>query len=311
MANTVVFGKSGLVGSAVMRNIPKGQTVVEIELERELMTNEARVSKYLIEVNAEIVIMCSGMVGGIHANSVNQTDFLLENLKLQNAIIGGAKNSNVKNFLFLGSSCIYPKFAPQPLEERSLLSGYLEPTNEGYAIAKIAGLKLCEYIHKEFGRNFFSLMPTNLYGPNDNFHPMLSHVPAGLMRRFHEAKNQKESSVTVWGSGSPLREFMHSDDLANACWYFLNRENKGQTINIGTGSEISIKDFANLIGQVVNFKGEIIFDSSKPDGTPRKLLDSQLARSFGWKPRIELSEGLKETYKWFQVSYQDKLIRGY
>lgn len=231
-------------------------------------------------------------------------------MKIQNSVIEAASLLYVPNLVFLGSSCIYPKFADQPISEQSLLKGQLEPTNEGYAIAKIAGIKLCRSIYEEQNLNFFSLMPTNLYGPNDNFNPKTSHVPAALMRKFHEAKISGSSEVVVWGSGTPRREFMHVDDMADACWYMLEQKAGGELINVGTGNDIEIREFANLIAEIVGFNGEIVFDTSKPDGTPRKVLDVSKVHSFGWKHRIDLVDGMKNTYAWYKHALEKGEVRG-
>jgi len=254
--------------------------------------------------------LAAAKVGGIEANATHQKDFLLENLKIQNAVIEAASILEIENLLFLGSSCIYPKLAPQPLSENSLLSGSLEPTNEGYAIAKIAGIKLCRSIYEEQGLKYFSLMPTNLYGPNDNFDPRISHVPAALMRKFHEAKTSKAGEVVVWGSGTPRREFMHVDDMADACWYMLGQDFGGELINVGTGQDIEISEFAKLVAKVVGFEGNIVYDSSKPDGTPRKVLDVSKIQSYGWKYKIDLEEGLEKTYAWYVDALKKGEVRG-
>jgi GDP-L-fucose synthase len=301
----------GLVGSSLLRNIPAGIKVVTAAKSELNVTDANEVEAFLRDSRVESVIVAAAKVGGIFANSTNQYDFLLQNILIQNGIIEGARKAGVKNLIFLGSSCIYPRNAPQPLTENLLLTGILEKTNENYALAKIVGIKLCEAIAKELDFNYVSLMPTNLYGPNDNFHLDFSHVPAALMRRFHEAKVHNQSHVNVWGSGVPLREFMHVDDLANACWYFLENTHKGDLINIGTGKEISVKDFAAIMAKVTGFSGEIIFDAKRPDGTPRKLLDITKATSYGWAPKIQLVEGLQMTYNWFTEAYEKKEIRGY
>jgi len=254
----------------------------------------------------DAIILAAAKVGGIEANVAHQKDFLLKNLKIQNAVIEAASVLGIENLLFLGSSCIYPKFAPQPLSENSLLTGLLEPTNEGYAIAKIAGIKLCRSIYEEQGLNYFSLMPTNLYGPNDNYDPRVSHVPAALMRKFHEAKINGAGEVIVWGSGMPRREFMYVDDMADACWYMLEQNVGGELINTGTGQDIEISEFAKLIAKVVGYQGNISYDSSRPDGTPRKVLDVTKIHSYGWKHKIELEDGLEKTYAW----YRDALMKG-
>lgn len=258
----------------------------------------------------DAIILAAAKVGGIEANLAHQKDFLLQNLKIQNSVLEAASLLRVNNLLFLGSSCIYPKFADQPISEESLLNGQLEPTNEGYAIAKIAGIKLCRSIYEEQNLNYFSLMPTNLYGPNDNFDPKVSHVPAALLRKFHEAKISGSSEVTVWGSGTPRREFMHVDDMAEACWYMLGQEAGGELINVGTGKDIEIREFANLIAKIVGFDGDIVFDTSKPDGTPRKVLDVSKIHSFGWKHRIDLENGMEETYAWYKSALERGEVRG-
>lgn len=308
---TYIAGHMGLVGSSLLRNIPAGIKVVTAAKSELNVTDANEVEAFLRDSRVESVIVAAAKVGGIFANSTNQYDFLLQNILIQNGIIEGARKAGVKNLIFLGSSCIYPRNAPQPLTENLLLTGILEKTNENYALAKIVGIKLCEAIAKELDFNYVSLMPTNLYGPNDNFHLDFSHVPAALMRRFHEAKVHNQSHVNVWGSGVPLREFMHVDDLANACWYFLENTHKGDLINIGTGKEISVKDFAAIMAKVTGFSGEIIFDAKRPDGTPRKLLDITKATSYGWAPKIQLVEGLQMTYNWFTEAYEKKEIRGY
>jgi GDP-L-fucose synthase len=308
---TYIAGHRGLVGSSLIRNIPVGVKVVTASKSELEITDAVEVEAFLRDLKVESVIMAAAKVGGIFANSSNHYDFLLQNLLIQNGIIEGARRAGVKNLIFLGSSCIYPRNASQPLSENQLLTGVLEKTNENYALAKIVGIKLCQAIAEELDFNYVSLMPTNLYGPNDNFHLKDSHVPAALMRRFHEAKVNNRSHVTVWGSGTPLREFMHVDDLADACWHFLNKYHKGELINIGTGKEISIKDFALILAKITGFDGEIIFDTEKPDGTPRKLLDIKKANSYGWVAKIQLVEGLNLTYNWFTEAYEKKEIRGY
>lgn len=238
-------------------------------------------------------------MGGIYANNTFPTEFLYDNLMMQNNIIHTAYQFKVKKLMFLGSSCIYPKLADQPLKEASLLSGYLEPTNEAYAVAKIAGIKMCEYYRKQYGCDFISAMPTNMYGYGDNYHPQNSHVLPALLRRFHEAKQTGAKSVSIWGSGKPLREFMFADDLADACVFLMQNYSEAEFINVGTGEEISILELANLIAETVGFKGEITFDSTKPDGTPRKLMDSSKLHNLGFKHKTNLTEGLKLTYQDF------------
>ncbi len=257
------------------------------------------------------VVLAAAQVGGIIANSTNQLDFLLKNLKIQNSVIEAAVRLEIPNFVFLGSSCIYPKLAPQPIKEDSLLSGYLESTNEGYALAKITGIRMCKAVFEQKGLNFFSLMPTNLYGPNDNFDLELGHVPASLMRKFHEAKISNSKEVIVWGTGQPKREFMHVNDMAVAVWQMLDRNVGGELINVGTGEDVSISEFATTMAKVVGYEGEIVFDIAKPDGTPRKLLDVSKAHSYGWRHQIELEEGLQQTYSWFVDALAKGEVRGY
>jgi GDP-L-fucose synthase len=275
------------------------------------LTDELAVVNFLRQNKIDSIILAAAKVGGIGANSMDHKNFLLENLKIQNTILSSASKLKISNFVFLGSSCIYPKFAPQPINESSLLTGQLEPTNEGYAIAKIAGIRLCKAIYDQDGLNFFSLMPTNLYGENDNFDISTSHVPAALMRRFHEAKINGELEVSVWGTGNPRREFMHVDDMARACWFMLDQNVGGELINIGTGEDISIADFAFLMARVVGYEGRIVFDTSKPDGTPQKLLDVNKCHSYGWKHQIGLEDGLKQTYAWFVDALIKGEVRGY
>jgi GDP-L-fucose synthase len=298
------------VGRSVIRHAPSDVEIFTTSRKELDLTNYAEVRAHFKSINVDSVIFAAARVGGILANSSNQLDFLLENLKIQNSVIQAALDSKVNNFLFLGSSCIYPKFSPQPIKETSLLTGPLEESNEGYAIAKIAGLKLCREIYQERGLNYFSLMPTNLYGPGDNFDANDSHVPASLMRRFHAGKLAGLDSVEVWGTGKPTREFMHVFDLSSACWYFLNQPLGGELINIGTGSDISINDFAELMKRVVGFEGKIQFDLSKPDGTPRKVLDVSKAKKLGWTPQIALEEGLASTYRWYLEALKKGEVRG-
>lgn len=306
-----VAGGSGLVGSALIRNAPSGIEVISpkrIELNLE---DKRSVLQFLNRERPEVVILAAAKVGGIFANSKYQRDFLAKNLEIQDSVIMSAREVGVENLVFLGSSCIYPRDASQPIREESLLTGPLEPTNEGYAIAKIAGVRLCKAIAEEDGYRYFSLMPTNLYGPNDNFHPENSHVPAALIRRFHEAKIRKLPKVEVWGSGAPKREFMHVDDLADACWQLLTVARGGDLINVGTGEDIAISDFAKLVSETVGYSGEIEFDSSKPDGTSRKLLDVRRAHDYGWRHRIPLDAGLKSTYEWFNQALEKGALREY
>jgi GDP-L-fucose synthase len=263
------------------------------------LRNQQAVADFFNSEKPDYVFLAAAKVGGIVANNTYRADFLYENLAIQNNVIHQAYLHGVKKLLFLGSSCIYPKLAPQPLKEEYLLTGLLEPTNEPYAIAKIAGIKLCDAYRNQYGCNFISVMPTNLYGYNDNYHPENSHVLPALIRKFHEAKTSGGTNVTVWGTGSPLREFLFADDLADACYFLMQEYNEAGLINIGTGHDLSIKDLALLIKEVVGFTGDLVFDSSKPDGTPRKLLDVSKLHTLGWKHRIALQEGLALAYQDF------------
>ncbi len=305
-----VAGHKGMVGSSIIRTVPLGVEVLSAGREELDLTSEKEVTDYLLANEIDSVIMAAARVGGIAANNAHQYDFLSENLKLQIGVIGGSRNAGIRNLVFLGSSCIYPGDATQPISEDALLTGKLEPTNEGYALAKITGVRMCRAISDEKGFNYFSLMPSNLYGPNDNFDLFGSHVPAALMRKFHEAKLFENEIVTIWGDGSPLREFTHVDDLAAACWFFLGKNLRGEILNIGSGIEVSIKEFALLIKQVTEFKGSLEFDSNMPNGIPRKLLNSSKALSMGWTPKIPLKQGLESTYSWFQSAYVESNIRG-
>ena len=301
-----------MVGQSIFRHAKKyGQTLLTAERDELDLRNSAGVLQYFQTYKPTSVILAAAKVGGIYANLSHQKDFLVDNLKIQNAVILGALESNVKKLIFLGSSCIYPKNASQPIREDSLLTGPLESTNEAYALAKISGVKLCEYIRGEYGLNYFSLMPTNLYGPGDNFDLDNSHVPAALLRKFHEAKINNVSSVKVWGTGRPMREFMHVNDLADAIWFTHQNPPSENLVNVGSGVEISITEFARKVAEVVGYTGDIKFDSSMPDGTPRKLLDSSKISAMGWRPQIELSDGLVSNYKWFKESVESGAVRGY
>ena len=304
----LVAGHRGMVGRAIIRTAPDGAKIITTNQD---LRDKREFQKVLKENAPDVIILAAAKVGGIGANSINQSGFLLENLEIQNTVISSAVENQIEKLVFLGSSCIYPRMASQPISETSLLTGPLEPTNEGYALAKISGIKLIEALYKEQGFQYFSLMPTNLYGPHDNFDLVTSHVPAALMRKFHEAKAGGLEFVTVWGSGRPKREFMHVDDMARACWHLLNQEVGGELINIGTGEDVSIEEFATLIASIIGYKGSIIYDKSKPDGTPRKLLDVSKAHSFGWKHQIPLQQGLDQTYAWFLDALTRKEVRGY
>ena len=301
--NTKIYvaGHRGMVGSAIVRELNKQgylNLVLRTSIEMDL-TQQSKVEQFFKEEKPTHVVLAAARVGGILANSQHLTDFLYQNLMIASNVIRSAAESGVEKLLFLGSSCIYPKFATQPLQEESLLSGSLEPSNEAYAIAKIAGLKLTEYYNRQNGKKFISAMPCNLYGPNDNYHPDQSHVIPGLIRRFHEAKVNHASEVIVWGSGTPLREFLYVDDLAEACVFLLKSYESSQFLNVGTGDEVTIKELAQLIANTVGYQGKISFDSSKPDGTPRKVMDSSKIQQLGWRAKMPLEEGLKQAYQSF------------
>lgn len=297
-----IAGHRGMVGSAVHRKLLKeGFTNIVVRTSAELdLTKQEDVARFFETEKPDYVFLAAAKVGGIHANNVYRAQFLYENLMIQNNIIHQSYLNDVKKLLFFGSSCIYPKLAPQPLVEESLLSGFLEPTNEPYAIAKISGIKMCEAYRDQYGCNYVSVMPTNLYGFGDNYHPENSHVLPALIRKFHEAKVENKNQVEVWGSGKPLREFLFVDDLAEAAFLVMQDYNEKQFLNIGTGTDLSILDLANLIKKVLGYEGEIIFNSDKPDGTPRKLMDVSKIKSIGWTPKIELEEGIKLAYEDFQ-----------
>ena len=296
-----VAGHGGLVGSALVRRLEAESFTNLLKRARaQLDLADVRaVSDFFAKEKPAVVIFAAAKVGGIKANNDLPVEFLLDNLRIQNSVIEAAHASGVRKLLFLGSSCIYPKHAPQPIPESALLTGPLEPTNEAYAIAKIAGIKLCQAFSREYGANFISAMPTNLYGPNDNFDLETSHVLAALLRKAHDAKAAGARELLVWGSGKPLREFLHVDDCAAACVFLLENYDSPEIINVGCGEDISIRELAELICDVVGFKGELAWDATKPDGTPRKLLDVTRLRQLGWRPTIPLREGIARTYDWF------------
>lgn len=297
-----VAGHRGLVGSAIVRRLQKdGYTNILTRSRSELdLTDSVAVRAFFEKERPAIVYLAAAKVGGIYANNVYRADFLLENLKIQNNVIESAWKTGTSKLMFLGSSCIYPKLAPQPLKEDCLLTGLLEPTNEPYAIAKIAGIKLCENLNRQYGTNFISVMPTNLYGPNDNFHPENSHVLPALIRKFVNAAETGEPAVTVWGTGTPRREFLHVDDMADACVFLMKTYSGNDFINIGTGTDVTIRELATLVADAAGFRGDLVFDTSKPDGTPRKLMDVDRLTSLGWTARISLEEGIRETVRWFK-----------
>jgi GDP-L-fucose synthase len=296
-----IAGHRGLVGAGVVRALlQRGYRNLILRSHHELdLTEQVAVREFFTEARPDVVVMAAARVGGIYANSAQPAAFIRDNLLIQNNVIDAAHRSGVRKFVFLGSSCIYPKLAPQPIKEEYLLTGSLEPTNEWYAIAKIAGLKMCQAYRREFGFNAISLMPTNLYGPGDNFDLQNSHVLPALIRRFHEAKMHGDESVTVWGTGTPRREFLHVDDLADAILYLLQSYDAEPIVNIGWGHDVTIRELAELVMSVIGYSGGLVFDSSKPDGTPRKLLDVTRLNDLGWHPRISLKEGIQSTYAWF------------
>ena len=310
MKKVFVAGHNGMVGSAIVRQLKvSGDIDVITRSRKELnLLNQTEVVKFIKNNNIEQLYLAAAKVGGIVANNSYPAEFIYENLTIQNNIIHGAHLAGVNDLLFLGSSCIYPKFATQPMKEDALLTGKLEPTNEPYAIAKIAGIKMCESYNRQYGHNYRSVMPTNLYGQNDNFHPENSHVIPALLRRFHQAKIAGDNKVVAWGSGKPMREFLHVDDMAAASIHVMNLSNclyKANThemlshINVGTGVDCTIRELVESVAQVVEFEGEIEFDSTKPDGAPRKLMDVSRLKSLGWEYSISLEEGLRQTYAWF------------
>lgn len=297
-----VAGHRGMVGSAIIRNLQsKGYTNIITRTSKEVdLRNSQAVSDFFAAEKPEYVFLAAAKVGGIQANNIYRADFIYENLMIQNNVIHNSYLNGVTKLLFLGSSCIYPKLAPQPLKEEYLLTGPLEETNEPYAIAKIAGIKMCESYKRQYGCNFISVMPTNLYGPNDNYNLNSSHVLPALIRKFHDAKENKLPSVEMWGTGTPMREFLHADDLGDACVYLMNTYDGEKFVNIGSGKDLTIKDLALLIKDIVGYAGEIIHDLTKPDGTPRKLMDVSYLHSLGWKHKTELPEGIKQVYEEFK-----------
>lgn len=296
-----IAGHKGLVGSAITRALQKeGHTRLLLRDRTQLdLTNQQQVNDFFAAERPAYVFLAAAKVGGIHANNTYRGEFIYNNLMIQANVIEAARRYGTQRLLFLGSSCIYPRDCPQPMREEYLLTGPLEQTNEPYAIAKIAGIKLCEAYKQQYGSDFISVMPTNLYGPNDNFDLQNSHVLPALLRKVHEAKVSGANSVVVWGTGTPKRELLHVDDMAAACLFVMQQEGFTETVNIGSGEEVSIRQLAELICEVVGFKGEIIFDTTKPDGTPRKFLDISRLTQLGWRPQIKLKDGIKQTYEWF------------
>lgn len=302
-----VAGHQGLAGSAIMRRLKQGdyqnlvvRTHAELDLE-----DSSKVQRFFQDERPDLVILAAARVGGIVANNTYRADFIRSNLQIQTNVIASAHDAGVQRLLFLGSSCIYPRDCPQPIQEEFLLTGPLEPTNRPYAIAKIAGIELCNAFNHQYGRQYLSVMPTNLYGPFDNFNLETGHVLPALIRRFVEAKESNAPAVTIWGSGSPKREFLHVDDLADACLHLLERSDSAELVNIGTGRDLSVLELARLTAETTGYKGEILLDTSKPDGTPRKLLDVSRLEALGWKARIELEQGLAQTVAWFLENRPD------
>jgi GDP-L-fucose synthase len=296
-----VAGHRGMAGSAIVRRLRAGgfgNLVLRTRSELDLFDQSA-VGRFFRDERPDVVVDAAARVGGIIANFEKPVEFLLENLTIQNNVIRAAAENGAAKLLFLGSSCIYPKLAPQPIPESALLTGALEPTNDAYALAKIAGIKLCQAYARQYGKNFLSAMPTNLYGPNDNFDPRTSHVLPALIRKVHEAKLAGAKEVPIWGTGSPRREFLHADDLADACVFLLENYNSPEVVNIGCGEDVTIRELAETVCDVVGFGGELVFDTSKPDGTPRKLLDITKILALGWKPKIPLRDGIRHAYAWF------------
>ena len=294
-----VAGHRGMVGSAIVRELKRqGYTNIITRTHKELdLTNQQAVIEFFAQEKPEYVFLAAAKVGGIIANSEHLADFMYENMMLEMNVINAAWKNGCKKLEFLGSSCIYPRIAPQPMPESCLLTSELEKTNEAYALAKISGLKYCEYLNRQYGTDFISVMPTNLYGPNDNYHPRHSHVLPALIRRFHEAKEQGLEEVVCWGDGSPLREFLYVDDLANLCVFLMNNYSGNETVNAGTGKEVTIKELAEMVADTVGFKGRIVWDTTKPNGTPRKLLDVSKATALGWRYTTELQEGIEIAYE--------------
>mgnify|MGYP006166590911 FL=1 len=301
-AKIYVAGSNGMVGSAIVRALKaKGYINLVVKSSKELdLKNQQSVHDFFSQEQPEYVFLAAAKVGGIHANNTYPATFIYDNIMIQSNVIQAAYDFNVKKLLFLGSSCIYPKFAPQPIKEEYLLTGSLEPTNEAYAIAKIAGLKMCQFYKQQYGCNFISAMPTNLFGINDNFNLENSHVLPALLRKFIEAKQNNKQEVTIWGSGTPMREFLFVDDLAEACLFLMENYNGIETVNIGTGEDVSIKELAETIMKIVGFEGHLIFDASKPDGAPRKLLDVSKINNLGWKHQTSLENGIQKTLNWIQ-----------
>jgi GDP-L-fucose synthase len=304
-SSVFVAGSQGLVGSAIVRNLEKKNynKIYWVRKKNCDLRNRIQVDQYFSQSKPEYVFIAAAKVGGIGANSKYPAEFIYDNLMIQCNIIDAAYKNGVKKLVFLGSSCIYPKNPKIPITEDQLLTSELEPTNDAYAIAKIAGLRMTRAYREQYGFNSISLMPTNLYGPGDNFHPENSHVMPGLIRRFHEAKENKDPTVTCWGDGSPMREFLHVDDLAEACYTCMEKYEEGGHINVGTGEDVTIKELAETIAKVVGYEGEIVWDTSKPNGTPRKVMNVDRMKALGWEPKVRLKDGIESAYKWYLENY--------
>ena len=302
-----VAGHRGLVGSAIVRNLEaKGYTNTVKRTHKELdLKDQAGVNRFFDEENPDVVVLAAAKVGGINANNTTPAEFAYENMQIQCNVIHAAHTHNVKKLLFLGSTCIYPRMAPQPIPEDALLTGPLETTNEAYAIAKISGLEMCKFYKRQYGDDYISCMPTNLYGPHDNYDLSGSHVMPAMIRKFHEAKVNNASSVELWGTGTPLREFLYVDDMADACVFLLENYSGEQHVNIGTGVEVTIKELAETVKRIVGYEGEIVWNKDMPDGTPRKLTDVTKLHNLGWKHKVDLEEGVKLSYDWFRENYKD------
>jgi GDP-L-fucose synthase len=312
MDKILVFGSDGMVGSAIIRSLNrKGyKNIIAVNRREVDLLDQRQVANFFKKNQIDYVFLAAAKVGGILANNIHRADFIYQNLEIQNNVIHQSYRHKVKKLLFLGSSCIYPKFSTQPIVEESLLTAELEKTNEYYAIAKIAGIKMCEAYRDQYGCNFISCMPTNLYGQNDNYNLQSSHVLPALIRKFHEAKVNKSKEVVLWGSGSPRREFLYVDDLADACVFLMQKYDGREFLNIGTGSDVSVKELADLVSKAVGYKGNIVWDTSKPDGTPKKLLDVTRINKLGWKHKISIELGIRKTYKHFLNELKNKTIRG-
>jgi GDP-L-fucose synthase len=295
-----VAGHRGMVGSAILRRLAKEEAeILTVDRTDVDLREQLDVRRWVTDAKPDVIILAAAKVGGILANDSFPADFLFDNLAIETNVINAAHLANVGHLIFLGSSCVYPKFAPQPITEDALLSGPLEPTNEWYAIAKIAGIKLCQAYHQQYGRRYISVMPSNLYGPNDNFDLTTSHALPALIRKFHAATTAGEAEVVIWGTGTPLREFLYVDDLADAVVFLMDHYDGAEPINCGAGCDISIRELAELTGKIAGFKGALIFDKSKPDGTPRKLMDSSRLRALGWRPQTSLEVGIRNVYQWY------------